>query len=78
MANTTSDSGCISLGPKSGSATKQFEVALIDWEDAGWYPSYWEYCAIFVAFDWQDDWPERLEGILDPWPSEATMLRMLY
>jgi hypothetical protein len=55
-----------------------FEVAVIDWEEAGWYPSYWEYSVVFVAFEWDDDWPERLEQIVDPWPSEGAILRMLY
>ena len=59
-------------------ACKRFEVAVIDWEEAGWYPSYWEYSAVFVAFEWSDDWPKRLEQIVDPWPSEAAVLRMLY
>jgi aminoglycoside phosphotransferase (APT) family kinase protein len=63
---------------QASSIDKPFKVALIDWEDAGWYPSYWEYAAIFVAFEWTDDWPQRLEEIIDPWPKEAAMLRMLY
>jgi aminoglycoside phosphotransferase (APT) family kinase protein len=28
---------------QTGLTSKCFEVALIDWEEAGWYPSYWEY-----------------------------------
>ncbi|BDD57420.1 hypothetical protein MAP00_002783 [Monascus purpureus] len=68
----------VSLETSSGLPTESFEVALIDWEDAGWYPCYWEYCVIFVAFNWQDDWLMRAEEILHPWPSEAAMLRMLY
>lgn len=63
---------------KAGLASKCFEVAIIDWEEAGWYPSYWEYSAVFVAFEWGNDWPERLEQIVDHWPSEAAALRMLY
>jgi hypothetical protein len=56
----------------------RFEVAIIDWEEAGWYASYWEYSVVFVAFDWGDDLLQRLEQIVDPWPSEAAILRMLY
>ena len=55
-----------------------FEVSVIDWEEAGWYPSYWEYSVLFIAFQWDDDWPKRLEQIVDPWPSEAAILRILY
>jgi aminoglycoside phosphotransferase (APT) family kinase protein len=63
---------------QTGLASKSFEVALVDWEEAGWYPSYWEYSCVFIGFEWLDDWPERLEQIVDPWPSEAATLRMLY
>ena len=34
---------------------RTFAVAIVDWEDAGWYPSYWEYFAAFVGFRWDDD-----------------------
>lgn len=52
-------------------------VVLVDWEKAGWYPSYWEYCAASWAFRFDDDWPEYLETILDPWPVEYAWLRIL-
>ncbi|KAI0532884.1 hypothetical protein GGR58DRAFT_517372 [Xylaria digitata] len=46
-------------------------------EDAGWYPSYWEYAACFVDFEWFDDWPEKIECIVDPYPLESAMLRLV-
>ncbi|KAF1939248.1 hypothetical protein EJ02DRAFT_259588 [Clathrospora elynae] len=55
-----------------------FEVALIDWETAGWYPSYWEYSIKVATMHWVDDWPRRLEQVVESWPSEAAVLRMLY
>ena len=55
-----------------------FEVALIDWETAGWYPTYWEYSLKFATMDWEGDWPRRLEEVVEPWPSESAVLRMLY
>ncbi|KAL9476110.1 hypothetical protein ACSS6W_005951 [Trichoderma asperelloides] len=55
-----------------------FEVtAILDWESAGWYPSYWEYADCFVWFDWSDDWAEKVEQILDPYPIESPILRMI-
>ncbi|KAI2785854.1 hypothetical protein POX_h09616 [Penicillium oxalicum] len=37
---------------------EEYEVAaLVDWETAGWYPSYWEYAHIFPLLQWIDDWP---------------------
>jgi hypothetical protein len=51
--------------------------AVVDWEDAGWYPSYWEYVGSFVNFVWSDDWPEKFERIVDPCPLEAGLLRLV-
>ena len=47
-----------------------FHVTLVDWENAGWYPSYWEYCSASWSFRFDDDWPEYLEKAVDPWPVE--------
>ncbi len=65
--------------PLDGHGTeRRFRVsAILDWEDAGWCPSYWEYAAIFVDWNWHDDWPEKVERILDAYPLESAMLRMV-
>ena len=66
------------LPAESHDAKRPFTVSsVLDWEDAGWYPSYWEYAALFVDFQWIDDWPEKVEIILDPHPLESAMLRMV-
>ncbi len=51
--------------------------AVVDWEEAGWYPSYWEYAAMFIHLQWVDDWPEKYERIVDPCPLEGGMLWIL-
>ena len=51
-----------------------YDVVMIDWEQAGWYPSYWEYCAASWSFWFIDDWPELIERVLDPWPVEYAWL----
>jgi aminoglycoside phosphotransferase (APT) family kinase protein len=62
----------------STSGVEEYRIAaIIDWETAGWYPSYWEYGYIFPLFQWDDDWPESVESILDPWPLEAALLRFV-
>jgi hypothetical protein len=54
------------------------DVVLIDWEYAGWYPSYWEYArAIFACGRWDDDWNEWVDGFLEPWRSEYAWVQML-
>ncbi|KAK6376143.1 hypothetical protein LTS17_007394 [Exophiala oligosperma] len=46
-------------------------ITIIDWEFAGWYPSYWEYSrAIFACGHFDDDWNEWVDFILDPYRNE--------
>ena len=47
------------------------ELVIIDWEFAGWYPSYWEYArAIFACGRWDDDWCDWVDKILEPFRNE--------
>ncbi|KAJ6036805.1 Aminoglycoside phosphotransferase [Penicillium herquei] len=39
-------------------------TAILDWEDAGWYPEYWEYTRAFRYLRPMPDWPEHLTHIL--------------
>ncbi|RAK98303.1 aminoglycoside phosphotransferase family protein [Aspergillus ibericus CBS 121593] len=58
---------------------EEYEVAaLVDWESAGWYPSYWEYAHIFPLLQWIDDWPAYVEKILDPLPLEGAMMWVVF
>ena len=54
-----------------------FEVTLVDWEKAVWYPSYWEYCVASWAFRFDDDWDEWIECDLDPYSVEYAWLTMV-
>ncbi|KAI0484870.1 kinase-like domain-containing protein [Xylariaceae sp. FL0804] len=59
----------------SVSQPRQLVVSgVVDWEGAGWMPSYWEYASMFMYANWADDWTVKFEGIVDAWPSEAAML----
>ncbi|KAF9884966.1 hypothetical protein FE257_000876 [Aspergillus nanangensis] len=63
----------------SATSEEEYEVAaLLDWETAGWYPSYWEYAHIFPLLQWIDDWPAYIEKILDPLPLEGAMMRVVF
>ncbi|KAI9722443.1 MAG: hypothetical protein M1828_004810 [Chrysothrix sp. TS-e1954] len=55
-----------------------FTVALVDWEDAGWYPEYWEYFSAFEALHWDDDWCDMIEEIIDSWPAATGIMHMIY
>lgn len=61
----------------TGSPAGDYEVILVDWEQTGWYPSYWEYCAASWAFWFDDDWPEMVEHFLEPYPVEYAWLSVI-
>ncbi|WEW57726.1 hypothetical protein PRK78_003193 [Emydomyces testavorans] len=55
-----------------------YDLGLVDWGDAGWYPSYWEYAISFVHFHWDDEWPARFEAFLQPYLAQAALVKMVY
>lgn len=57
---------------------EDYEVTLIDWEVAGWYPTYWEYCMAAICFRWDDDWPCRVETVLKLYRIEFPWMHMLF
>ncbi|KAF2762717.1 hypothetical protein EJ05DRAFT_534213 [Pseudovirgaria hyperparasitica] len=59
-------------------ASRGFEVSLIDFEEAGWFPTYWEYFTALQGVSWDDDWAEQIEKILDPWINEAVLMAMVH
>ena len=44
---------------------------IVDWESAGWYPSYWEYASAVARFQSDSDWLESLDNIIEPYQLEA-------
>lgn len=56
---------------------KDYEVSIVGWESAGWYPQYWEYASSFFELKLDDDWPVKMAGIVDAWPAEAAAMRMI-
>ncbi|KAL4992660.1 phosphotransferase enzyme family protein [Aspergillus falconensis] len=52
-------------------------IAIIDWEKAGWYPSYWEYGMAVCALRWDDDWCLWIDSVLKPFVSEAAWFQSL-
>ncbi|KAJ5945814.1 phosphotransferase enzyme family protein [Penicillium verhagenii] len=60
----------------SGRQAKK-KLMILDWENAGWYPAYWEFCMAYAAFRWDDDWPLCVDKFLDPFPSQAASIYAL-
>jgi hypothetical protein len=45
-------------------------LVIMDWEYAGWYPSFWEYCGSMLQLEHCDDWNEVVYEILDEYAAE--------
>ncbi|KJZ80126.1 hypothetical protein HIM_00840 [Hirsutella minnesotensis 3608] len=44
-------------------------TGIIDWESAGWYPSYWEYTAAWLGNLTRGEWQRTIAKFLDPCPN---------
>ncbi|KAK0102234.1 hypothetical protein ONS95_005857 [Cadophora gregata] len=59
-------------------AAQDFEITILDWETAGWYPSYWEYSrAMLGCGRWEDDWHVFLAQILEEYLLEWAWVNMM-
>ncbi|KAJ5782403.1 hypothetical protein N7457_004177 [Penicillium paradoxum] len=48
-------------------------VGIIDWETAGWYPSYWEYTTACQVNPQNSFWINEIDRFLQPMPEELAM-----
>ncbi|KAH6886394.1 kinase-like domain-containing protein [Thelonectria olida] len=48
-------------------------VALLDWEQSGWYPEYWEYMKAEYTADWRSEWVQKYVPMLLDRPGEDAM-----
>lgn len=51
-------------------------VGVIDWETAGWYPSYWEYTTACQVNPQNSFWINEIDDFLQPMPEELAMERI--
>jgi Predicted aminoglycoside phosphotransferase len=51
-------------------------VGIIDWETAGWYPSYWEYTSAHQVNPQNSFWVNEIDKFLQPMPEELAMERV--
>ncbi|EFE36950.1 uncharacterized protein ARB_04477 [Trichophyton benhamiae CBS 112371] len=59
---------------------RSFDIILVDWANAGWYPGYWEFfrAASPMGFEYgEDDWFWRAQEFLQVWPAELALMRMI-
>lgn len=48
-------------------------VGIVDWETAGWYPSYWEYTTAWNVNPQNQFWQKEVDKFLQPVPKELKM-----
>jgi aminoglycoside phosphotransferase len=48
-------------------------VGIIDWETAGWFPSYWEYSCAWHVNPQNEFWQQEVDKFLTPMPYELRM-----
>lgn len=48
-------------------------VGIIDWETAGWLPSYWEYTSAWNVNPQNEFWQQEVDKFLTPMPHELEM-----
>ncbi|OOF99033.1 hypothetical protein ASPCADRAFT_127608 [Aspergillus carbonarius ITEM 5010] len=51
-------------------------VGIVDWETAGWYPSYWEYTTANQVNPQNSFWVHEIDKFLEPMPEELAMERI--
>ena len=51
-------------------------VGIVDWETAGWYPSYWEYTTACQVNPHNSFWRDEIEKFLNPFPKELAMEKL--
>jgi hypothetical protein len=55
-----------------------FNITIIDWENAGWYPTYWESAiSIYACGGWGDDWHSWVGKIMEIFYIEYGWMQML-
>ncbi|KAL3261855.1 hypothetical protein ABHI18_003342 [Aspergillus niger] len=58
---------------------RSFDIVLVDWENAGWFPDFWEgFCASCpLHFYWDEDWSWRVQEFIQFWPAEMSMMHLI-
>jgi hypothetical protein len=42
-------------------------VVIVDWQQSGWYPDYWEYCKALYTCWYEDEWrKDFIDKFLEP------------
>ena len=63
----------------NGQGGRSFDIALVDWENSGWFPDFWEFfCASYpLHFEWEEDWSWRVQEFVQVWPAEMAIMHLI-
>ncbi|XRM41001.1 hypothetical protein ABZX51_004301 [Aspergillus tubingensis] len=64
------------LGVRDG--CPEFKITLLDWEGAGWFPEYWEFCNATIACRFKLAWLDLVPDILEQYSLEFLMMQVVY
>lgn len=64
------------VGSRGGSP--QFRITLLDWESAGWYPEFWDFCNAAIACRSKPNWLELVPAILEQYPVGFLVMQVVY
>ncbi|KAB8216941.1 phosphotransferase enzyme family protein [Aspergillus novoparasiticus] len=58
---------------------RSYDVILVDWENSGWFPDFWEFfCASNpFRFQWDQDWSWRVQEFVQLWPAEVAIMQLI-
>ncbi|KAJ5351668.1 hypothetical protein N7452_000642 [Penicillium brevicompactum] len=58
---------------------RSFDIVLVDWENSGWFPDFWEFfCASYpLHFQWDEDWSWRVQEFVQVWPAEMAIMQLI-
>ncbi|KAE8147895.1 hypothetical protein BDV25DRAFT_159410 [Aspergillus avenaceus] len=64
---------------QSNQGGRSFDIVLVDWENSGWFPDFWEcFCASCpLHFQWDEDWSWRVQEFVQFWPAEMSMMHLI-
>jgi hypothetical protein len=58
------------LTPPADVGVANVDGGIVDWETAGWYPSYWEYSTTLNVNPQNESWRDEVDRFLEPKPEE--------
>lgn len=53
----------------------KIKLTIIDWEYAGWYPEYWEFCNSLIFNTFRAEWLDIIQDTLEIYTNEYLLMQ---